>query len=375
MSQSPTNLSARTIYLGLPMSSATTLTNEPIPIAHIHDELHPSHSHDSPTSAGETRRAEYLMDKEKATTRQESEAVPMGVLYPSAVGNVGVMPAVPLSPPKGYEGADPEKAAMVAHAVDNDEQRNAGDFPRRSEPKERERSCPTTDNRAPLATTDSSSSSSDVPRKRFPFGKSKQAKDEKARKAQEKEDEANALPPVSFLSLFRFATPFEIFLMVIGLIFAAASGAAQPLMTLIFGRLTTSFTSYGTAVTSIAQNGSNPAVAAALAQAKHQLRVDSGNNALYLLAIGLGMFVATWLYMFIWNYVGELNSKRVREKYLRAVLRQEVSHVCDHADVRSPISTTLVPERSPLVSRQTVISFKMAHLSELRSSCSTSQPL
>lgn len=43
------------------------------------------------------------------------------------------------------------------------------------------------------------------------------------------------------------------------------------------------------------------------------------------MAIGIGMFLATWLYMFIWNVTGELNSKRIRERYLAAVLRQEVS--------------------------------------------------
>lgn len=33
--------------------------------------------------------------------------------------------------------------------------------------------------------------------------------------------------------------------------------------------------------------------------------------------------------MFIWNYTGELNSKRLREQYLRAVLRQEIAYFDD----------------------------------------------
>jgi ATP-binding cassette subfamily B (MDR/TAP) protein 1 len=42
------------------------------------------------------------------------------------------------------------------------------------------------------------------------------------------------------------------------------------------------------------------------------------------MAIGIGMFITTWAYMFIWNWTGEVNAKRVRERYLHATLRQEV---------------------------------------------------
>jgi ATP-binding cassette subfamily B (MDR/TAP) protein 1 len=117
--------------------------------------------------------------------------------------------------------------------------------------------------------------------------------------------------------------------MIIGLILAVATGAAQPLMTLIFGRLTNSFTNYGIITQQIAQQGNTPAAAAALAAAQSSLKTDSGHNALYLLALGLGMFLTTWGYMFIWNYTGEVNAKRVREKYLRAVLRQEIAYFDD----------------------------------------------
>ena len=29
--------------------------------------------------------------------------------------------------------------------------------------------------------------------------------------------------------------------------------------------------------------------------------------------------------MFVWNYTGEINAKRIRERYLQAVLRQDVT--------------------------------------------------
>ena len=37
------------------------------------------------------------------------------------------------------------------------------------------------------------------------------------------------------------------------------------------------------------------------------------------------MFVCTFTYMYIWAYTGEVNAKRIREKYLRAVLRQDIA--------------------------------------------------
>jgi ATP-binding cassette subfamily B (MDR/TAP) protein 1 len=38
------------------------------------------------------------------------------------------------------------------------------------------------------------------------------------------------------------------------------------------------------------------------------------------------MFVCTYVFMCIWVYTGEVNSKRIREKYLQAVLRQDIAY-------------------------------------------------
>ncbi|WVO17493.1 hypothetical protein L204_105185 [Cryptococcus depauperatus] len=150
-------------------------------------------------------------------------------------------------------------------------------------------------------------------------------------KKEEKEDEnkMNTLPPVSFLTLFRFTTSWERFAMAVGLILSAAAGATMPLMTLIFGRLTTSFIDFAVTVENIRKQGLTPDNAVALEAAKHHLRIACGHNALYLVAIGVGMFLTTWAYMFIWNVVGELNAKRIRELYLAAVLRQEIAYFDD----------------------------------------------
>ena len=43
------------------------------------------------------------------------------------------------------------------------------------------------------------------------------------------------------------------------------------------------------------------------------------------LPTGIGMFFCTYAYMYIWVYTGEVNAKRIRERYLQAVLRQDIA--------------------------------------------------
>ena len=149
----------------------------------------------------------------------------------------------------------------------------------------------------------------------------------KRKKKPKKEEDPDAPKPVPLLKLFRFATPFEVFIMIIGLILSSASGAAQPLMTLIFGRLTNTFNIYSVLVMQIQQEGgSTPEALAALADAKADLKTEVGKDALYMMAIGLGMFVCIYIYMLIWNYTSETQSRRLRESYLRAVLRQDIAY-------------------------------------------------
>lgn len=41
------------------------------------------------------------------------------------------------------------------------------------------------------------------------------------------------------------------------------------------------------------------------------------------------MFVCTFLYMYTWVYTSEVNAKRIRERYLQAVLKQEIAYFDD----------------------------------------------
>ena len=67
--------------------------------------------------------------------------------------------------------------------------------------------------------------------------------------------------------------------------------------------------------------------------------------------IGIGIFVCTYAYMYIWVVTGELNAKRVREKYLEATLRQDVAYFDNvgAGEVATRIQTDTRKTPSPLL--------------------------
>ncbi|KAF7298981.1 hypothetical protein MIND_00846300 [Mycena indigotica] len=136
-----------------------------------------------------------------------------------------------------------------------------------------------------------------------------------------------AVPPVSFTQLFRFSTPLELFLDAIGLVAAAAAGASQPLMTILFGNLVNQFVHFGVVIMNLNNPDSNTAATAqaALPGAARAFRHEASKLATYLVIIGVGMFVCTYIYMYLWVYTAEVNAKRIRERYLKAVLRQDIA--------------------------------------------------
>jgi ATP-binding cassette subfamily B (MDR/TAP) protein 1 len=90
-------------------------------------------------------------------------------------------------------------------------------------------------------------------------------------------------------------------------------------MTFLFGNLTTDFVGFGTAA-------STPEISIAdLNAARDSFKRSAGSNAAYLVYIGLGVFICTCTYMNIWVYTSEVNAKRIRERYLGAILRQDIA--------------------------------------------------
>ncbi|CAE7062613.1 unnamed protein product [Rhizoctonia solani] len=154
------------------------------------------------------------------------------------------------------------------------------------------------------------------PPKRKWFGSSKKGDKEKKKEVEKATEAAPTVPPVGFTELFRFSTPFELVLDAVGIVAAMAAGAAQPLMALLLGRLTQDFVNFSFAINS----------GAGIEESGRLFKASAAKNALYLTIIGIGMFICTFGYMYLWIYTGEVNSKRIRERYLQAVLRQDIAY-------------------------------------------------
>lgn len=94
-------------------------------------------------------------------------------------------------------------------------------------------------------------------------------------------------------------------------------------MTLLFGNLTQAFVDFGITVDGISRGELDPSVLGPVAD---DFKREAARNALWLTLIGVGMFVATFAYSYFWVYTGEVNTKRLRENYLRSILRQDIAY-------------------------------------------------
>ncbi|KAJ1981867.1 hypothetical protein H4R33_005147 [Dimargaris cristalligena] len=120
-------------------------------------------------------------------------------------------------------------------------------------------------------------------------------------------------PSVSFLSLFRFATPVDWVLMAVGSVCAVATGVSQPLMAIIFGDVLQSLSEYAF------YSQSDPARANIVL-----------NDAIYDMMKWFGIlagatFTAATIQIFLWSYAAERQCRKIRELYYAAILRQEIA--------------------------------------------------
>lgn len=127
-------------------------------------------------------------------------------------------------------------------------------------------------------------------------------KEEQEEKEKAEKDEKSQTVP--FMKLFSFADRTDIFLMVIGTLGAVGNGVCMPLMTVLFGDLIDSF----------GQNQDNNRVVHVVSKVSL--------NFVYL-AIGCG--VAAFLQVACWMVTGERQAARIRNLYLKTIIRQDVA--------------------------------------------------
>ncbi|XP_050298459.1 ATP-dependent translocase ABCB1 [Anthonomus grandis grandis] len=136
-------------------------------------------------------------------------------------------------------------------------------------------------------------------------------------KEEPKEEPKEDIPPVSFFTLYRFATNSDKVLLAIGVIAALISGAIQPLNNLLFGHLTQSVIDY-------AQKCYIPTAPTCDSQAGDDLIAGISYFSIWNSVIGLGIFVTAYISAETFNYTSIKQVFKVRSQYLEKLLNKDV---------------------------------------------------
>lgn len=230
-----------------------------------------------------------------------------------------------LSDPQPIHAIDAEHADQVGldhdHAQHDDDHQTAASSSSRADhvniPIDATSRRPTSASSSPVSdkervASDGSSRSSSPARE----SNEKQSDSAKNKRTKKKKGDDEAVDRVGFKQLYRYATVWDHLFNFVGLIAAAAAGAVQPLMTIVFGSLTTAFLEYSNA---LLFGGDIPA-------ARDHLNSEIVHGVLFLVYIGVAMLVATYVYMAAWIYTGQVVTRRIREHYLQAILRQDIAY-------------------------------------------------
>ncbi|KAK9459543.1 P-loop containing nucleoside triphosphate hydrolase protein [Lipomyces oligophaga] len=163
---------------------------------------------------------------------------------------------------------------------------------------------------------------------------------------------------IKFFDLYRYADTKDVFLLVLASLLAVADGCARPLMTVVFGTITETFTRYvaqreyladfngstydyffnSTAFNSSTFNSTYGSTYSAyelpynstgypyefISQDEFQLRVN--RLALYFVYIGIVDAIISYFAVYIFIDRGELLAGRIKEAYLKATLRQNIAY-------------------------------------------------
>lgn len=119
------------------------------------------------------------------------------------------------------------------------------------------------------------------------------------------------VPPVkiSYLGLYRYATRNDLLIMSVSALAAIAGGAAMPLMTVVFGQLTGTFSTFFNGVGSA-----------------ETLSREINHLTLYFVYLAIGEFITIYIATAGFIYTGEHVSSKIREEYLASILRQNIGY-------------------------------------------------
>nr|XP_006823098.1 PREDICTED: multidrug resistance protein 1A-like [Saccoglossus kowalevskii] len=135
-------------------------------------------------------------------------------------------------------------------------------------------------------------------------------------------DEEVKVKMVGFGQLFRFAKCFDIFLLAIGLIAAFIHGLTWPLMIIVFGGMTDSFVSSGTAPNMTALNETQ--LQELYDEAIDGFLEEMNMFTIYFVIIGVGAFITSYIQITALVSTSEHQAFAMRTSFFAAVIKQEI---------------------------------------------------
>lgn len=112
---------------------------------------------------------------------------------------------------------------------------------------------------------------------------------------------------VSYFTLYRYSTLWDKVLLLIASLCAIGGGAALPLMTVLFGNLSASFSGYF------------------LGTLTESFSTILNRYVLYFVYLAIAEFILIYVATVLFIYVGEHITSKVRDRYLKAILRQNIA--------------------------------------------------
>ncbi|CAH2322072.1 multidrug resistance 1-like isoform X1 [Pelobates cultripes] len=130
---------------------------------------------------------------------------------------------------------------------------------------------------------------------------------------------------VGYFELFCFADKWDILLMVLGLVCAMASGTGLPIMIIVFGEMTDAFVKSGIAV-NVSQFNTTSATSTDCSQVGDiDIEAEMTRYSYYYIGIGAAVFVLSVGQIWTFLLSATRQSHRIRQKFFKAVLHQEMS--------------------------------------------------
>nr|XP_006990511.2 multidrug resistance protein 2 isoform X1 [Peromyscus maniculatus bairdii] len=137
-----------------------------------------------------------------------------------------------------------------------------------------------------------------------------------------KKEKKEKKPAVGIFGMFRYADWLDKLLMVLGTLAAVIHGTSLPLLMLVFGHMTDSFTKAETTVSPNITNQSE--TSGTQASSRGNLEEDMATYAYYYTGIGAGVLIVAYIQVSFWCMAAGRQIHKIRQKFFHAIMNQEI---------------------------------------------------